>query len=93
MNLKTIVTVFAVVFLSELGDKTQLATLLFASEKQHSLLSVFIGAALALVAATLLAVLVGDALRHYLNRKPLTIIAGAGFLILGLISIYQGVWG
>ena len=51
MDIKVFLTVFAVVFLAELGDKTQLATLLFAADKEVSKLTVFAGASLALVVA------------------------------------------
>jgi putative Ca2+/H+ antiporter (TMEM165/GDT1 family) len=50
MEYKVLLTVFAAVFVAELGDKTQLATMLFAADKQVSKLTVFAGASLALVA-------------------------------------------
>jgi len=80
-------SIFAIVFLAELGDKTQLATLLFASERTHHPLLVFLAAASALVLATGLAVLLGNYGARYLEALPLKLIAGAGFMLLGGWSI------
>lgn len=80
-------TIFATVFLAELGDKTQLATVLFASEDGKSKAMVFAAAALALVASTGLAVLAGAATDKWLSALPLKLIAGAGFVIIGALMI------
>ena len=72
--------VFSAVFLAELGDKTQLATLLFASEGEHHPVAVFFAAAGALVLSTALAVLVGTLASKYLEAIPLKLIAGSGFI-------------
>ena len=90
MDIKLIATVFGIVFLAELGDKTQLATLLFASRSPGNLLAVFIGASLALILASAIGVLAGGALARFLSPKILAIIAGSGFVIIGLWTIRQG---
>jgi putative Ca2+/H+ antiporter (TMEM165/GDT1 family) len=59
MDYKILWTVFSVVLLAELGDKTQLATMLFAADKDVSKLTVFFGASLALVVASGIGVLAG----------------------------------
>jgi len=59
MDYKILWTVFSVVLLAELGDKTQLATMLFAADKDVSRLTVFFGASLALVVASGIGVLAG----------------------------------
>ena len=86
-------SVFAVVFLAELGDKTQLATLLFASDREQNPLLVFVAAASALVLSTAIAVLVGSQGARYLEMVPLKLIAGLGFLALGgwtLLEHFRG---
>lgn len=75
--------VFGAVFVAELGDKTQLATLLFASDSKHSPILVFIAAAGALCLSTALAVAIGSSGAAYLTRIPLKLVAGIGFLVLG----------
>jgi len=87
MDLKVLFTVFGTVFLAELGDKTQLATLLFAADKEVDKTTVFIGASLALVAASAMGVLVGSAIANYVNVRYLHYIAGAGFVVIGLWTI------
>ena len=69
--MQQIAIVFVTVFLAELGDKTQLATLLFATEKDHHPLMVFAAAATALVASTALAVALGGVAGRYLTVLPL----------------------
>lgn len=80
-------SIFITVFLAELGDKTQLATVLFASDGGKSKLLVFAAAALALVASTGLAVLAGAAADKWFSALPLKLIAGAGFVIIGALMV------
>ena len=81
--------IFAAVFLAELGDKTQLATLLFASDRGQSPVLVFFAASAALVVSTGLAVLIGSQGARYLEMVPLKLIAGIGFLAIGGWSILE----
>ena len=91
MNFKMLLTVFATVFLAELGDKTQLATLLFSADKQINKLGVFIAAAFALVLSTAIAVALGGTASYFLNRRFLLIIAGIGFIAVGIWTLVQGI--
>lgn len=81
--------IFATVFLAELGDKTQLATLLFATDRQHSPLAIFFAAAAALTASTACAVVVGAVGGRYLEGIPVRPLAGAGFILIGAWMIWE----
>jgi putative Ca2+/H+ antiporter (TMEM165/GDT1 family) len=86
MDLKTLISTFAVVFLAELGDKTQLATFALGASGQ-SKVSVFLGAALALVLTSLIAVLAGAALGRAVPEVWLRRGAGAMMIVLGVLLI------
>jgi len=89
MDWKIFLTIFVSVFLAELGDKTQLATMLFAADKEVSKYTVFIAASAALIVATALGVLAGSFLSDYINEKYLHYIAGAGFIAIGAVTLYN----
>ena len=84
MDLRLFATVFATVFIAELGDKTQLATLLYASNSDHSKWTIFAAAAAALIMATGLAVLGGSLLAEFNSPKLLRWVAGLGFIGVGV---------
>lgn len=76
--------IFVTVFLAELGDKTQLATLLFAADKGTNKVGVFVASAGALVLSSLIAVLVGAQLSAYIPPRALKLLAGIGFIGVGM---------
>lgn len=82
-------TVFGAIFIAELGDKTQLATLLFASDREVSKLLVFAAASLALIVTSAIGVLAGGVLSHYISDRQLAWIAGLGFILIGAWTLYQ----
>lgn len=84
-----LLAIFATVFLAELGDKTQLATVLFAAGRETPPFMVFLAAAGALVLSTAAAVVLGVAAERYLAMVPLKLIAGIGFVALGLWTIWD----
>ncbi len=90
MEWKLFTTVFATVFLAEMADKTQLATLLFAADGRHDKWVVFAGAALALVATSAIGVLAGAALSHWLDPRYLKWGAGLLFIAIGVWTLLQG---
>ena len=81
--MKAYAAVFLSVFVAELGDKTQLATLLFASRPDTSKVGVFLASAAALVTSSLLAVLVGERLGAWLSPELLKMLAGGAFMEMG----------
>ena len=89
MDWKIFITIFAAVFIAELGDKTQLATMLFASDKEVSKYTVFIAASAALIVASAIGVLAGSLLSEYINEKILHYVAGAGFIAIGIFTLYH----
>jgi putative Ca2+/H+ antiporter (TMEM165/GDT1 family) len=80
-------SIFVTVFLAELGDKTQVATLLFAADPHLSRPGVFAASAGALVLSSCLAVLVGGQLAHIVSPRLLKGLAGAGFICIGLWTL------
>ncbi|KAA1191880.1 TMEM165/GDT1 family protein [Pseudohalioglobus sediminis] len=89
MDWKIFITVFATVFIAELGDKTQLATMLFAADKEVNKYLVFAAASGALIVASAIGVLAGSLLSEYINEKLLHYIAGIGFIAIGLFTLYR----
>jgi putative Ca2+/H+ antiporter (TMEM165/GDT1 family) len=89
MDWRLLFTVFSTVFIAEIGDKTQLATLLYAAGPQANRLTVFLGAASALVLTSALGVVAGALLSQYLNPKYLAWVAGAGFIAIGIWTILK----
>jgi putative Ca2+/H+ antiporter (TMEM165/GDT1 family) len=90
MDLKVLLTTFGMIFLAELGDKTQLATFSFAAQSQ-SKLAVFLGSAGALVVTSLMAVLFGAAIGRIIPPNIIKTGAGALFVVLGLwMLIFPG---
>jgi len=86
--MKLFFTGFITIFLAELGDKTQIATLLFAANKNHSKLVIFLSAATALVLTSAIGVLLGGALSHYIDEKTLKLLAGVGFILVGIWTLF-----
>jgi putative Ca2+/H+ antiporter (TMEM165/GDT1 family) len=93
MELKALLAIFGTVFLAELGDKTQLATVLFAAEGKHSALGVFLAASAALVATSAIGVAAGTMLSHYVNTRYLSILAGVGFILIGAWTLWSAARG
>ena len=84
-----LITSFSTIFLAELGDKTQLATLILSAQSGRPLI-IFIGAALALISTSLLGVLIGRWIANNFPRQRFTVVSGMIMLSLGLYLVTQG---
>ena len=85
---KTFSTVFLSIFVAEIGDKTQLATLLFSAEQPNKWI-VFAGSASALVLTSAIGVVVGAQLQRFIRPETLKIIAGIGFILIGGWTLFS----
>lgn len=89
MDLKMFLAVFGTVLLAELGDKTQLATALYASKPSVSLATVFVASSAALVLSSAIAVAGGALISSVIDPRYLTIAAGIGFVAVGLWTLFS----
>ena len=81
-------TTFITIFLAEIGDKTQLSTLLMSAES-HSPWVVFIGSAAALITTSLLGVLLGSWIATRLSPKTVEKSAGVMLLVISLMLFWD----
>jgi putative Ca2+/H+ antiporter (TMEM165/GDT1 family) len=90
MDIKLMLTTFGMVFLAELGDKTQLATFCLSADcGESSKLPVFIGSAGALVLSSFIAVMLGEAVSRFIPPNYIKIAAGIFFVIVGIWMLYS----
>lgn len=89
MELKLFFGVVVTAFLAELGDKSQVLTLLYASGKQMPPWLVFVGVSVALVTATGIGVLAGTTIAQFVSEKVLAWVAGVGFVCVGIMTLYR----
>ena len=84
-----VITSFSTIFLAELGDKTQLATLILSAQSGRPLI-IFLGATLALISTSLLGVLIGRWIANNLPRERFIVVSGIIMLSLGIYLVTQG---
>jgi putative Ca2+/H+ antiporter (TMEM165/GDT1 family) len=92
MEWKVFATVFVSVFVAEMADKTQLVTMLFATDKDVSKWTVFFGSASALVLTSAIGVIAGTLLAQVISVKMMSLIAGTGFMVIGAWTLYHGIF-
>ena len=86
MDWRVLLTTFGVIFLAEMGDKTQIAAMTMAAEKKRPW-AVFIRASLALAAVSAIGVIVGSALSQYLPLEWIKRVAGVAFIVIGILVL------
>ena len=85
-----LITSFSTIFLAELGDKTQLATLMLSAQSGKPFI-VFTGAVVALISTSLLGVVIGQWIANNLPRQNFTVVSGIIMLSLGIYLVSQGI--
>jgi putative Ca2+/H+ antiporter (TMEM165/GDT1 family) len=88
LNARLIVSTFVMIFLAELGDKTQISTFALATNSR-SMLSVFLGASGALVLTTLIAVVLGGVIGRFVPEKLIRVVSAAVFIGFGVLTLVE----
>ncbi len=83
MTFAIFISIFLTIFIAELGDKTQIATLAISGTSKRPL-AVFLGSSLALVLASLIGVLLGGSIAKIIPEIFIELSAAIGFMIIGL---------
>jgi putative Ca2+/H+ antiporter (TMEM165/GDT1 family) len=86
MDLRILLTTFGVIFLAEMGDKTQLAAMTMAAQTKKPW-AVFIGASLALAAVSALGVVVGGVIGEYVPLEWVKRVAAVAFILIGVLML------
>ena len=92
LNWQVLGSAFLMIFLAELGDKTQLSTFAFASQSK-SPLSVFLGASLALVLSSLIGVALGGLIGRFVPERVMKVLAAVVFLAFGGWTLVEAIRG
>lgn len=92
VNWQVLGSAFLMIFLAELGDKTQLSTFAFASQSK-SPLSVFLGASLALVLSSLIGVALGGLVGRFVPERVMKVLAALVFLGFGVWTLVEAIKG
>ena len=85
--MRAYLTVFFITFLAEMGDKTQLSTLLFSTNNEINRWGILAAASCALTMATFLAVVIGSEMDRFISAKTIKLISGIGFIGIGVWSL------
>lgn len=87
-NWRLFLSAFGIIFLSEMGDKTQITTMLLAGAKPLHVLWVGLGSALALTCTSFLEVVIGSqVIARFIKPATIRLISGIAFLVLGVLLV------
>jgi len=86
MDLRVLLTTFGIIFLAEMGDKTQLAAMTMSAQTKKPW-AVFIGASLALAAVSAVGVLVGGFVGEYVPLEWVKRVAAVAFIVIGVLML------
>jgi putative Ca2+/H+ antiporter (TMEM165/GDT1 family) len=86
MDLRVLFTTFGIIFLAEMGDKTQLAAMTMAAQTKKPW-AVFVGSSLALVAVSALGVIVGGVIGDYVPLEWVKRVAAVAFILIGILML------
>jgi putative Ca2+/H+ antiporter (TMEM165/GDT1 family) len=86
MDLRVLLTTFGIIFLAEMGDKTQLAAMTMAAQTKRPW-AVFIGASLALASVSALGVVVGSVIGDYVSLIWVKRVAACAFIVIGILML------
>ena len=86
--LSIFVTTFTTIFIAELGDKTQIATLMLSAESGKPII-VFLGSSLALISSSIVGVLIGKWLSTKVSPSKFALFTGALMIIISLFLAYD----
>ena len=86
MDLRVMLTTLGIIFLAEMGDKTQLAAMTMSAQTKKPW-AVFIGASLALVAVSAIGVLVGGVIGQYVPLEWVKRVAALAFIVIGVVML------
>jgi putative Ca2+/H+ antiporter (TMEM165/GDT1 family) len=88
MDLRVLLTTFGIIFLAEMGDKTQLAAMTMSAQTKRPW-AVFFGASLALAAVSAVGVLVGSVVGDYVPLVWVKRVAAAAFIAIGVLMLFD----
>jgi Ca2+/H+ antiporter, TMEM165/GDT1 family len=86
MDLRVLLTTFGIIFLAEMGDKTQLAAMTMSAQTKKPW-AVFVGASLALAAVSAIGVLVGGLIGEYVPLEWVKRVAAVAFIVIGVLML------
>ena len=86
--LSIFITTFTTIFIAELGDKTQIATLMLSAESGEPLI-VFLGSSLALISSSVVGVLIGKWLSKMISPSRFALFTGVLMIIISLFLAYE----